>query len=391
MKIAILVERMLPGAMPKVVGVQARYLTKLGHQVEVLCIMEGGLPPESYQFGEFLDGISIRELSRESPLAGKLSFKLPLFAFFSAYHLTGPLFVPRLIKRREYDIILALGSLTALTAHALWRRRQIPYATFHWDPASYIVPKLYSHRLPKFAFKLLLKVATRLDRFVVENSLVTLTTSQPNADLLRSLARKGNVEVVPMGCFPLKEIPDQRGDYLLTIERWDRGNTPHILLEVVQSLSHEVDLLVAGFWSEDWIRKSFMKSIEERGLGNRVKVLGPVSEDELGKLYLNARAWIHPRAEPSVITMPMLEAATHGCPIVIPKLNREDASSPFIHGVHAFFPAEGDIKGYVECVDRLVCDERLAWKMGHEAWQVAKEHSWESHVTKIENIIKEYV
>jgi len=389
MKIAILVERMFPGALPKVVGAQVRHLTKLGHQVEVLCIMEGGLPSESYQFGEFLDGISVRELSREFPLASKLSFKLPFFTFFSAYHLTGPLFVPRVIKRKEYDITLALGGLTSITAHRLWRRRQIPYATFHWDPASSIVPKVYSHRLPKWAFKLLLKAAARLDKFIVENSVATLTTSQPNADLLRALTKKGNVEVVHMGCSPLKEIPDQRGDYLLTIERWDRGNTPHILLEVVKSLSREVNLLVAGFWSEDQLRESFVKSIEERGLGNRVKVLGPVSETELDRLYLNARAWIHPRAEPSIITMPMLEAATHGCPIVIPKLNRAD-SAPFIHRVNAFFPIEGDIKEYVEYVDKLVSDERLAWRMGCEAWKVAKEYSWESHVTKIENIITKY-
>lgn len=389
MKIAIMVERMLPGALPKVVGAQVRYLTELGHKVEVLCIMEGGLPSGSYQFGEFLDGIIIRELSREFPLASKLSFKLPFFTFFSAYHLTGPLFVPRVIKRKEYDITLALGGLTSITAHRLWRRRQIPYATFHWDPASSIVPKVYSHRLPKWAFKLLLKAAARLDKFIVENSVATLTTSQSNADLLRALTKKGNIEVVHMGCSPLKEIPDQRGDYLLTIERWDRGNTPHILLEVVKSLSREVDLLVAGFWSEEQLRESFVKSIEECGLGNRVKVLGPVSEEELGKLYLNARAWIHPRAEPSIITMPMLEAATHGCPIVIPKLNRAD-SAPFIHRVNAFFPIEGDIEEYVEYVDKLVSDERLAWRMGCEAWKVAKEYSWESHVAKLENIITKY-
>jgi glycosyltransferase involved in cell wall biosynthesis len=192
-----------------------------------------------------------------------------------------------------------------------------------------------------------------------------------------------------MGCYPEKKLPDQRGDYLLTIERWDRGNTPHILLEVVKSLSRKVNLLVAGFWSEDQIRDSFIKSIQEYGLESQVKVLGPVSEEELRKLYLNARAWIHPRAEPSIITMPMLEAATHGCPIVIPKLNRAD-SAPFSHRVNALFPIEGDIKEYTECVDRLVSDERLAWNMGYKAWNVAKEYSWKSHVTKIEAIITKY-
>ncbi|MFC1941901.1 glycosyltransferase family 4 protein [Chloroflexota bacterium] len=388
MKIAILIERMFPGALPKVVGAQSSYLTKLGHEVEVLVIMQGGLPHGNYQFDDFLDGVTIRELSREVPLARLSAFRFPFFNFFSVYHLAGPFYVPRVIKNGEYDIVIALGALTSLTAWALRRRRRIPYLTFHWDPLSKIIPKVYSGRLPGFLYWCLLRVGIWLDRFVVRNSLVTLTTSEVNASALRPSGVPGAVEIVPMGCYPLDKLPDRRGDYLLTLERWDNGNMPHMLLEVLGKLSKPVELKVAGFWSDESLRDSFMKLLASSGLSDRVEVLGPVSESHLKELFLHARAWLHPKAEPSLITMPMLEAATCGCPIVIPREKRE-GSSDFLHGTSAFFPLSGDIDEYTDCVDKLVTDERLAYEIGRAGWEVARQYSWENHVTRIENIIRE--
>ena len=101
MKIGILAERMLPGSLPKVTGSEARFLNEFGHETEVLTIMEGGLLKGSYQFNEFLNGVDVRELSREFPAAKKFLFKLPFFSFLSAYHLLGPIYVPHILLEKE--------------------------------------------------------------------------------------------------------------------------------------------------------------------------------------------------------------------------------------------------------------------------------------------------
>ncbi|OGO21368.1 MAG: hypothetical protein A2144_03855 [Chloroflexi bacterium RBG_16_50_9] len=385
MRIAILAERMLPGSIPKIVSAEASYLSGLGHEVEVVTIMEGGLPPDSYQFQEFLKGVRIRELSRELPLGKYLSFKLPFFSFLSAYHLLGPLFAPFIIKKGEYDIIIALNPVTCLTAYMTWRRRKIPYVDYHWDPFSYIIAKVYRRRLPGVILPPLLKLASWFDKLVVDNSLVAITVSEDHAGQLRSLTQKKDVAIVYLGCKPVEHIPEARGDYLLAIDRWDRGNMPHLLLDVMAKLNGGSRLFVAGFCSEEWIRESFLEARDEKGLAGRVKWLGPVSEEVLNNLYLGARAWIHPIEETSV-SMPALEAAAHGCPVIMPR-----GSPLFQHGVHGLFPEEGNIDQYAEFAGMMINDEHLAREMGGNAWKLAREYDWTAHAHLLTETIMKYI
>jgi glycosyltransferase involved in cell wall biosynthesis len=60
----------------------------------------------------------------------------------------------------------------------------------------------------------------------------------------------------------------------------------------------------------------------------------------------------------------------------------------FIHGVHGYFPKEGDVKEYVEYLAELMSNERLAWKMGYKAWKVAKRYTWEMHAERLVKVIK---
>ena len=188
-----------------------------------------------------------------------------------------------------------------------------------------------------------------------------------------------------MGCYPVEHVPETRGDYLLAIDRWDRGNMPHVLLMMMERLKVKANLRVAGFCSEEWIQESFLKLRDEKRLTGQVKWIGPVSEEELNKLYLGARAWVHPIEETSV-SMPALEAAAHGCPVVMPK-----GSPLFHHGVQGFFPEEGNLEQYAEFVDKFLSDERLAWTMGYEGWKLAKEYDWAAHARLIGEIIMKYV
>jgi glycosyltransferase involved in cell wall biosynthesis len=372
---------MLPGSIPKLIGAEARYLKNSGHEVDVISIMNGGLPSGSDQFREFLQDVSVREAPQEYPFAKFFDFKIPFFSFLSGYHLAGPFFVPRILEQKEYDVIVAQGSLTCLTAYQIWRRRKIPYVAYVWDPFSYILDKVYSKRLPSPFFHLIHNVVLWLDKFIVENSLITLTPSASHTRLLRSLTNKTKIKEVYMGCTHLDHIPKHRGDYLLAIDRWDKGNMPHFLLKIMERTKVKSRLLVAGYSSEKWIPQSFLEMSAKKGLTDRVEWLGPVTENELSKLFTGARAWLHPIEESSV-SMPALEAAGHGCPIIMPK------STPlFEHGHQGFFPEEGNLDEYAQYVDRLSGDERLAWKMGHEAWKVAMEYTWENHSKRLQEIL----
>ena len=384
-KVAILAERMLPGSIPKVTGNEVKYLDELGYYSEVLTIMEGGIPKENYQFKQFLEGIKVRELSREMKLLRKFHFKFPFFSFLSGYHLASPFLAHKVIKKSEYDLLFGLNSIVCLTAYQIARNCKIPYIACMWDPMSYILPKVYYDKLPKTLFLLMLKAAESMDKFIIEKSAVTLSLSEKHAEQLRKLSDDANVEVVYLGCDPIKKIPESRGDFILAIDRWDRGNLPHLLLDVVQHLDQKTKLIVAGFWSEDRLLYSFKKAIKEKKLEDQVDICGPVSEKKLKELYLKARVWIHPIEETS-FSMPAMEAASHGCPVIAPQ------GIPLLeHGKHGYFPPINDIEQYAELLNKLTSNERLAWKLGKNAWDVAKKYTWEYHAQQLDVIINKYI
>ena len=371
---------MLPGYPPKASGEEERYLRKLGHSPEVITLISGGLRNEKYKFNDFLDEISIRSLSNEFKIINWFDFTLPFLTFFSGYHIAGATFAPLIMKRKEYDVIVSHGSLTSMTGYSLWKTKRIPYVSLHWDPLSYILQKVYNKKFSKPVISGLSKIVTKMDRMLVENSLVTATGSKEHSKFLEELTGQ-KVETLFPGCFPLKQIPKKRGSYLLAIDRWDPGNNPQMLLDVLSRLDCKPELIVAGFWWSIELQEKFIEKCKKMGLTKQVKVVGPVSEKKLNELYSNARALLHPIEETS-ISMPAMEAACHGCPLIMPK-----GTPLFNNGINGFFPPENDLDEYSKYVERFVHDERLAWKMGQEGWKVVLENTWEHHAGKLEKMI----
>jgi len=79
--------------------------------------------------------------------------------------------------------------------------------------------------------------------------------------------------------------------------------------------------------------------------------------------------------------MMALEAAGHGCPIIIPW--GSGVTELLQHGVHGLFPEEGKMSEFVASAETLIADESLAWSMGKEAWDIARQYSWENHAKNL--------
>ena len=385
MKIAILIDKMYPGATPKFSGSEAKYLNEAGHHAEIITLMEGGIDSESFQYKEFLSEVEVTSLTENMKIKGILKKKIPGFSFMSLFHLLSPVYAPLMIRWGRYDVIIAYNCLTCITAYSIKIFSGIPYIAQMWDPLSYIFEKVYKEKLPPIIYKIGFSILKIVDRTIANGSDLTISLSEEHARYLKSINVKKPVIILYAGCMPEKKIPKKRGDYLLAIDRWDIGNKPHILLEVVERLNDKnVELVISGFWEEDWLRDEFIYLVKEKGLENQITLKPPVTEVELRGLFRGARAYLHPIEETSV-SMPALEAAAAGCPVVIPK-----GTPLFTQGETAFFPGEGDIDEYARYVEMLVSDERLAYMMGKAAWKMAKENSWRVHGEKLESYLKEF-
>lgn len=388
MKIGILADRIWSGSAPKVLGTEVRYLRELGHNAQMQIIMSG--MPSGGQAKDYLDGVPIRFFSEEFPkIFEKLNFKFPFFSFFSSFHVTSPYFSSRIIKDKEYDAIVAHSAFSFFTTRELSKKRKIPYFAFIWDPITYILQKVYSKDSPlRFGFPLLVPIGKFLDNYLAEESIAIITCSNFHVPLIKKLNKnKKNIEVVYPGCEPSDTIPNHRGDYILSVDRWDMGNRPHKILDVIEKLDKNAKLLVVGFWHPESLRDSFIEEVKRRGLTDRVEVRGPANRDQLRELFWGARVLLHPIEE--VFGFVAHEAASYGCPMIMPKASGN--CEVYKHGEHGFFTDGWNVDEYAKFVDTLLKDERLAYKMGSSAWEVAKQHTWKDHAISLEKIIRKYV
>jgi glycosyltransferase involved in cell wall biosynthesis len=381
MRIGILIHEIDQiGGMGIAVFEEVRCLINMGLDAELIVLIENN----KINIEKFTKGIPIRYLSREFPRIFRGGVRIPPFNFFSTYHLTSPYAACRVLKEKEYDCIVSHGTFNCFTTMRLARVRNIPYVAFIWDPISYIVPRVYSKTALKYAFWLVLPLARYLDRLFVRNALATVTCSKAHVEFLNRL-NPSQTQVVHPGCYPGSRIPSKRQDYILSLSRWDSGKHAEFLLEVLRRVKNPgTRLVMAGNWAQGSVLNNFLSKAKAYNLMQRVEITGRVDDGIKERLFSEARVLVHPIFE--AFGMFGLEAASFGCPLIIPK--GSGVTDLFIHEKHGFFPEEGNLGSYVTYVDMLMEDERLAWKMGQEAWEVSKQNTWEIHAQRLWKVIQ---
>jgi len=383
MKIGIMLDAISPGGVSKVAIEEVRHLKKFGYDAELVVIMRD--PANEHRFGDLRKDLPTTHLSDRFPQPFKKSIKFPGFAFFSTFHLTSPFIAPSSVRINEFDILISHGTYTCFTAIRLWQRKTIPYIGFIWDPISYVLSKAYSHTALGQLLPFLKPVGLLLDKKIIEYSRVTVTGSNVHKKFLEKAANK-NIEVVYPGHYPASRIPKTRGNYVLAVGRWRANKRPDMFIDIWKNLDIKMKLVVVGFREKEsvaFLRKTFIKRVKMERLEKWVEIRYPTEQEQLIKLYTGARVLIHPLFE--AFGMIALEAAGCGCPFLIPR--GSGVTDLFRHGVHGFFPKEGDVEAYTDYLNQLIFDEHLAWKMGSDAWKMAQKYDYEEHTKQLENVI----
>ncbi len=390
LKIGILLDELAPGSAPKIIGQSAQRLRSLGYSCEALIIVDNGSRekfPEIYNF--HLGDICISYFYSEVPRwVKKLDFKFPGFSFFSLHHILSFLIAPYVITNKEYDIIIAHCQYTAFAAWGLKIFRKIPYLLLVWDPSTYTLKKVYKKTWLRFFYPLLYIFAFILDKFSTKGARALITSGKLHQKRFKKISGKPLENLYP-GCF-LKEdfVPyDQREKAILTYDRWDIGNKPHILLNLLEDVDQDINLKIGGFWHPESISEDFLKEVKKRKLENRVELLGPLDEKMILDLCSRVVLHIHPNEE--AFGMQTLEAAACGCCIIIPE--GSGVTDLFRHGVHGYFPRKDNFSELVRYTKIVLSDLKKAEEMGKNAWKVARNYTWDDYAKRLDQIIKEYI
>lgn len=380
LKIGIVVDQLLAGGVQLAATQQVKNLQKLGHDAKLLILMRKKYPVD---FSYLVKDIPYQYLSDSYPRPLQKPIKFPIFSFFSTLHVLSPILAPRIIKEKDYDILVSHGTTTCLTTLTLSLTRKIPYLAVVHDPMVYILVKAYSHTSLKYFFPILKPLSRWAERSFVKEAVETVIVSKVHFAYL-----KKNYGVKPKilihGAKTLSKIPKKRGNYLLSFGRWQKEKNPTFLLKLVKSLPG-AKLIIAGSWLKSEELEDFKKEIKKEKLEERVRLIPHYTESQLEKLCRQARVFIHAHFE--AFGLAALEAAGHGLPIIIPE--KSGVTEIFKNEVHGFFPKKVELREYRDYVKRLLEDERLAYKTGREAWEVVKEnYSWEANTQQLLEIIK---
>jgi glycosyltransferase involved in cell wall biosynthesis len=189
---------------------------------------------------------------------------------------------------------------------------------------------------------------------------------------------------VPLGCDPQPTIPQKRGSFLLVPSRLSIGKNVHVLAKAIAMADRNAKVFFAGAFH--YTTPKVLKIIKKSGLTN-YKVLINVPERVFRKLFIGARAVIYGLSETD-----FLLPAAHGAPIICLKEKYAgDVLKDRLHGcILESRSGEIPLEEYANCISMLLADEKLAWKMGYEAYNVAKNHTWLHSTMKLAELLREY-
>jgi len=341
LKIAVLIDELVPGSAPKVVGQTVKGLNKLGHQCEALVYIDNDKADDKICKCH-LEGIKIRYLLGKRPW---WDFKFPGFAFFSLHHLLGFFLISSL---PEYDIVIANTITSIFAAWGLKLFKKIPYIFYiHCDPNIWLLDKLAI----KFANASIVSGKLHKQRFAkIENK---------------------NLQMLVLGCFPMEEFIsyDKREKAVIIFDRWDIGNNPgKFLAELISLDKRDYKIKIGGIWHPVELKFEFMERVANTSLHNKIEFLGALDEDGIKKEC--SKVVLHYHHNQEAFGMSTLEAAACGCCIIIP-----DGS-----GVADLFSCIHD-SSYLNM-------KNVAQYFGKMNWEIAKQYTWDNYAKNLERIIQ---
>lgn len=302
----------------------------------------------------------------------------------------------QMTERREIDAVLFSSMVTAslavplrthLRAHgvaaaAIVHGRDI---TLNVAPYQHFIPRVFSALdavLPvsRATGDACLERGLREDKlFIVPNGVAVhrFNGSSPAAARAQLLDRFGGGGAV-----------SERGLLLCSVGRQvKRKGFAWFVRDVMPLLPKDVHYWLAGEGPE---AEEIVAAAKNKGITNRVRLLGRVSEHDLGLLYAGSDLFVMPnipvRGDMEGFGVVMLEAGLSGLPTIGARL--EGISDVIEEGKNGHLVMSGDAWGYSEAVMQYYRDEaRLKAAGERAAYHVRNRFSWQAVAGEYVNVL----
>ena len=383
MRVGIMIDRLNVGGVEKIAIEQVRSLRKENVDASLVVLRKKSVV--SNPFGDIIDEIPIIYLDERLPAFLKMSFKFPIFNFFSSFHLTYPLLLPTVVKKREFDYFIVHGTYTSITAVTLKKFRGISFSAFIWDPISYILERVYKQTTNKILYSILIKTAYLFDKFLIKNMDYVLVGGPAHNKYIHTINPNKSIKTIYPSVEPIRKQVS-KDDYVLVATAWKKGKSPEYLIDIAKAIP-DIHIKMIGKWIDSEYYNEFKLLVEKMRMQQRIEIVGEVSEKDLGIYFAKALVVLQTNDDRG-FGMPALEAAGRATTFIVPE--GQGVCDLFVDGVDGFFTKEKDTKRITELINKLRENPKMASKMGKSAWnKVVKNYSWKNHAQKLIDLIKE--
>lgn len=380
MKIGILIDRLNVGGVEKIALEQVRALREMGVDAKLYVMREKSVVDNP--FPDLVDKVPIVYLDQRLLRIFRFSFSFPFFHFFSLFHVTYPFFLPFVMKKKEVDYLFVHGTYTCLTATAFRKIKRIHFSAFIWDPASYIMDRVYKEKANRVVFDMLYKMVFLLDKFIINQMDNVLVGGPAHNKFIKSVNPNKKIVTIYPSVHPISK-PSKKQPYVQMATAWKRGKYPEYVIEVAKAIPG-VKIKMVGKWLEASYYDEFIKQVKDNNLANQIEVVGEVSEAQLADSYKKALVVLQTNDDKG-FGMPALEAAGHATTFVIPR--GQGVCKLFTDGDDGFYVKEKDTKAIADHIKRLFADPDKATRMGKQAWEkVVANYSWKQHAQQLNDL-----
>lgn len=350
-----------PGGLYRVAIEEAKFLHRIGHNVKLISLIRPVNP-----WDELLQGISVEYLA---------DFRGP--TPFISEMLNRNLFLLKKITS-DADIFIChnLPSCYSLMRSINISNRSSRIIAYIHDPIEFtITGNIFQVLFRSISLKKMF--AMRWLRFI---DVIMVNSRRSQKKLAKELGLNSRVLYPTLAPFSNKVTTSHRENFFLSVGRIGFHPTYKILLHILKRIP-EMELVIAGSWSHTAKRIVEMFS-SDSNINHRVKLIVNPTDEELARLYRSARAFLYPGVEN--FNMSALEAASHGCPIVVSK----ESGICEIIGESVVMPAQNDLESFVKLVRELLNDERHAITEGLRIRDILNSYGSCYHMEYLREIIE---
>lgn len=292
--------------------------------------------------------------------------------------------ITKYLKLEKPDIILCHEiKSTFLLIPLILIKKQKTITFLHDNPFLFetLTTDPYYH-LPKIIKLMLRRLIIMTMR--ISNSIVC--TSKGIFESIKSIDLP-NVVTIQYGIdYNYKEMESTHAkDLLLTVSSWSKFRQPDRYLELIPISDLNVNLVMAGHWSDSKLKELFIQKVKDKGLSSKVIIIDDVSEEKLTELYTRAIAFIRFGFSERGTGQGVYEALGYGVPVII---NESLGATEIIqNGKHGLIlPLEDETFVRKQILVLLHNSDRLKM-MSKECLKLAEENSWDNYNKNLSNLL----